>query len=122
MSCTIVRESYCAMSSVRRNVSTSIRQRTLKADLGATGSSPTLSVTVRAIGHPPIVSVTSPTSGASFTYGASVQGTARAAVTDDFVSPVKLLDKGALISSEDAVLLELGGRTRLLTRADSESD
>lgn len=69
-------------------------------NLGATGSS-TVSITVRATtGQPPVVSVTSPTSGANFTCGASVQVTASASDPDGFVSRVEFLDNGVLISSD----------------------
>lgn len=69
-------------------------------NLGATGSS-TVSITVRATtGQPPVVSVTSPTSGANFTCGASVQVTAGASDPDGFVSRVEFLDNGVLISSD----------------------
>jgi chitinase len=69
-------------------------------NLGAIGNSATASITVRATGQPPIVSVTSPTSGASFTCGASVQVTASASDPDGFVSRVEFLDNGTLISSD----------------------
>lgn len=69
-------------------------------NLGITGSSSAVSITVRATGQPPVVSVTSPTSGANFTCGASVQVTASASDPDGFVSRVEFLDNGALISSD----------------------
>jgi len=69
-------------------------------NLGATGNSQTVSVTVRASGQLPIVSITSPAGGASFTCGASVQVTASASDPDGFVSRVEFLDNGALISSD----------------------
>jgi chitinase len=69
--------------------------------LGATGSSPTVSITVRAAtGQPPTVSLTSPNNGASFTCGASVQVAASASDTDGFVSRVEFLDNGNVISSD----------------------
>jgi chitinase len=69
-------------------------------NLGATGSS-TVSITVRATtGQPPVVSITSPTIGANFTCGASVQVTASASDPDGFVSRVEFLDNGVLISSD----------------------
>lgn len=69
-------------------------------NLGATGNSATVNITVRATGQPPIVSMTSPTSGASFTCGASVQVAASASDPDGFVSRVEFLDNGTLISSD----------------------
>jgi chitinase len=69
-------------------------------NLGATGSS-TVSITVRATtGQPPVVSITSPTIGANFTCGASVQVTASASDPDGFVSRVEFLDNGVRISSD----------------------
>lgn len=69
-------------------------------NLGATGSSPAVSITARATGQPPIVAVTSPTSGASFTCAASVQVTASASDQDGFVSQVEFFDNGTLISTD----------------------
>jgi chitinase len=69
-------------------------------NLGATGSSPVVSITVRSNSQPPTVAVTSPTNGASFTCGASVQVTASASDADGFVSRVEFLDNGAPINSD----------------------
>lgn len=69
-------------------------------NLGATGSSSAVNITVRANGQLPTVAVTSPSNGASFTCAASVQVTASASDADGFVSRVEFLDNGALISSD----------------------
>jgi chitinase len=69
-------------------------------NLGATGRSPAVSITVRSNGQLPTVAVTSPSNGATFTCAASVQVTASASDADGFVSRVEFLDNGALISSD----------------------
>ena len=69
-------------------------------NLGAVGNSGTASITVTASGQPPVVSLTSPSSGASFACGASVSLAASASDADGFVSQVEFRDNGTVISTD----------------------